>query len=50
MVQGLGYQPGSADITGSSHDRIDHHRKKIIQDSCIVASIIGEMEKIADIK
>ena len=46
--QGLGYRPGSADIAGSSYDRIDHHRKKIIRDSCVVATIIGEMEKIAD--
>ena len=46
--QGLGYRPGSVDTAASSYDRIDHHRKKIIRDSCVVATIIGEMEKIAD--
>ena len=46
--QGLGYRPGSVDIAGSSYDRIDHHRKKIIRDSCATATVIGQMEKIAD--
>ena len=46
--QGLGYRPGSVDTAASSYDRIDHHRKKIIRDSCVIATIIGEMEKIAD--
>ena len=41
--QGLGYRPGSVDVAGSS---IDHHRKKIIRDSCVVATVNGEMEKM----
>ena len=44
--QGLGCRPGSVDVAGSSYDRIDHHRKKIIRDSCVVATVIGEMEKM----
>ena len=44
--QGLGYRPGSVDTAASSYDRIDHHRKKIIRDSSVVATIIGEMEKL----
>ena len=27
--QGLGYRLGSVDVSASSYDRIDHHRKKI---------------------
>ena len=46
--QGLGYRPGSVDISGSSYDRIDHHRKKILRDTCVLSTVVGEMEKIAD--
>ena len=46
--QGLGYQPGSVDISGSSYDRIDHHREKILQDTCVLSTVVGEMEKIVE--
>ena len=46
--QGLGYRPGSADLSGSSYDRINYHRKKIVRDTCVVSTVLGDMEKIAD--
>jgi len=45
--QGLDYRPGSVDVSASSYDRIDHHRKKILQDTSVLSSVVGEMEKIA---
>ena len=46
--QGLGYQPGSVDISGSSYDRIDLHREKILLDTCVLSTVVSEMEKITD--
>jgi len=46
--QGLGYRPGSADLSCSSYDRVDYHRKKIVRDTCVVSTVLGDMERIAD--
>ena len=46
--QGLGYRPGSADLSGSSYDHINYHSKKIVRDTCVVSTVLGDMEKIAD--
>ena len=49
--QGLGYRPGSADIAGTSYERLDYHRKKALKESGLSSKgvhVISEMEKIAD--
>jgi len=42
------YRLGSVDVSASSYDCIDHHRKKILRDTSVLSSVVGEMEKIAD--
>ena len=49
--QGIGYRPGSADIAGTSYERLNYHKNKALKESGIVMKgghIITEMEAIAD--
>ena len=49
--QGIGYRPGSADMAGTSYERLNYHKNKALKQSGIVMKgmhIITEMEAIAD--
>ena len=49
--QGIGYRPGSADMAGTSYERLNYHKNKAIKESGIVKKgvyVITEMEDIAD--
>ena len=49
--QGIGYRPGSADMAGTSYERLNYHKNKAIKESGIVKKgvyVITEMEAIAD--
>ena len=48
---GIGYRPGSADMAGTSYERLNYHKNKAIKESGIVKKgvyVITEMEAIAD--
>ena len=51
FAQGIGYRPGSADMAGTSYERLNYHKNKALKESGIVMKgvhVITEMEAIAD--
>lgn len=48
---GLGYRPGSADVSANSYGRLDYQRKRALKESGLTVkgvTVIAEMEAIAD--
>ena len=49
--QGIGYRPGSADMAGTSYERLNYHKNKALKESGIVMKgvhVITEMKAIAN--